>query len=329
MEQIFNKLTELIKNNDEIFLMTHYNPDFDGMGSAIALQQVINKFKKKSYIIRNSKDTDKSLNKAYKYMIDKNIEHNFINKTEALNLIKSNSLLIILDTQKEQLLEQPKLLESTQNIVVLDHHIKSKNSIKAEISYINSNLSSIVELITYYMKYLNYNADPLIATFLLIGLEIDTNNFKLKTTDKTYETAAILARLGADNVIKQELLQEEKDNYVQKQKLIEKSYMINNNMALCVADTNIYSNQDLASIALKLLQFEDVEASFVIGKIKENTIGISARSIGKIDVENIMSKLGGGGHLNEAATQIEDSTIKEVKQKLLDVLGGKDESNIY
>lgn len=322
MEQIFNKLTELIKSYDEIFLMTHYNPDFDGMGSAIALQQIINRFNKKSYIVRNGKDIDKSLNKAYKYMIDKNINHNFVNKTEVLNLINENSLLIILDTQKQQLLEQPKLLELTENVVLLDHHIKGKNSIKAEVSYINSNLSSTVELITHYMKYLNFTIDPLIATFLLIGLEIDTNNFKLKTTDKTYETAAILARQGADNIIKQELLQEEKDNYVQKQKLIEKSYMINDNMSLCVADTNIYANQDLASIALKLLQFEDVEASFVIGKIKDNVIGISARSIGKIDVESIMRKLGGGGHLNEAATQIENSTLEEVKQQLLEVLGG-------
>lgn len=329
MEQIFNKLTELIKTYDEIFLMTHCNPDFDGMGSAIALQQIINKFKKKSYIVKNNRDSDNSLNKAYNYMIDKNLSHTFISKTAALNVINQNSLLIILDTQKEQLLELPQLLQMTNNIVVLDHHIKSQNNIRGMLIYVNANLSSTVELITRYMKYLNFDVDPLIATFMLIGLEIDTNNFRLKTTDKTYETAAILARQGADNVIKQELLQEEKETYVQKQKLIENSYMINDNMALCVADENVYSNQDLASIALKLLQFENVEASFVIGKIKEDVIGISARSIGKVDVENIMSKLGGGGHLNEAATQIKDSTIKEVKKQLLNVLGGKDESNIY
>ena len=105
--------------------------------------------------------------------------------------------------------------------------------------------------------------------------------------------------------------------------------MINENMSLCVTDTSIYTNQDLASIALKLLQFENVEASFVIGKLSEDKIGISARSIGKIDVQNIISKLGGGGHLNEAATQIENSTLEEAKNQLLNVLGGNDESNIY
>lgn len=324
MEQIFNKLTELIKTYDDIYIMTHYNPDYDGMGSAIALQQIINKFKKKSYIIKNVKDTDKSLNKAYKYLEENNIEHYFINKTEAINQINESSLLIILDTHKKQLLEIPNLIDKTDNIVVLDHHIKSKDNIKEGIlSYINSNLSSTVELIAHYMKYLNFTTDPLIATFLLIGLEIDTNNFRLKTTEKTYETAAFLTRQGADNIIKQELLQEEKEKYVQKQKLIEQSYMINDNMSLCIADDKLYINQDLASVAEKLLQFENVEASFVIGKLKDGRIGISARSIGKLDVEEIMRKLGGGGHLNEAATQIENNTIEQVKQQLINVLGGK------
>ena len=98
--------------------------------------------------------------------------------------------------------------------------------------------------------------------------------------------------------------------------------MFNNNMSICLADDKIYSNRDLASVALKLLQLEDVEASFVIGKIKENVIGISARSIGKVDVEIIMKKMGGGGHLTEAATQIENSTLTKVKKQLLDILGG-------
>jgi len=323
METILNKLTELIKENDEIFIMTHYNPDFDGMGSAIALQQIINKFKKKSYIIKNSKDQDKSLNKAYNYLKEQNIEHCFITKIDAINNIKEDSLLIILDTHKQQLLEIPSLIDKTDKIVILDHHIKSKDNIKEGIiSYINSNLSSTVELIAHYIRYLNFTIDPLIATFLLLGLEIDTNNFKIKTTDKTYETAAFLSRQGADNVLKQELLQEEKENYVQKQKLIEQSYMLNKTTAICIADDKEYENQDLAQVAEKLLQFEEVESSFVIGKLSDNKIGISARSLGNIDVEEIMRKMGGGGHLTEAATQIEDSTIEQVKKELLENLGG-------
>ena len=93
-------------------------------------------------------------------------------------------------------------------------------------------------------------------------------------------------------------------------------------MALCIADNQIYENKDLASIAEELLQFENVEASFVIGNLNDNKIGISARSIGSINVESIMSKLGGGGHISEAATQITDSNLQEVEEMLLDAIGG-------
>ena len=153
---------------------------------------------------------------------------------------------------------------------------------------------------------------------MLVGLEIDTNNFRLKTSEKTYEAAAHLIKLGADNILKQELLQENKEIYLKRQKLISKSFMVNSNMILCIADEKIYENKYLAEIAEDLLQFENVEASFVIGKITNNIVGISARSIGKINVEKIMSKLGGGGHYTEAATQIKNKTIKDVQLLLLE-----------
>ena len=187
---------------------------------------------------------------------------------------------------------------------------------------INASLSSTVEFVTKYFKYLNKTVDPIIATFMLVGLEIDTNNFRLKTTKDTYEAASFLSQIGADNVLKQELLQENKDDYIRRQKLIEKSYMVNESMALCVADNQIYESKDLAYIAEQLLQFENVAASFVIGHLSKDTIGISARSLGNINVEEIMAKLGGGGHLTEAATQIKNSTLKKVEKQLIEQIGG-------
>lgn len=321
MEEIFNNLTKLIKQNNNFIIMTHKNPDFDGMGSAIALQQIIKSFKKESYIIVNNKELDKSMKKAFKLLKDKNIYHNIVSKTEANKLVDDKSVLIILDTCKSEMVEDFNVLENSKNIVVIDHHIKNKEYIKGTtFNYINSNLSSTVEFICSYLRYLNKKVDPVIATFLLVGLEIDTNNFKLKTTDKTYESAAFLTRMGSDNVLKQELLQESIESYIMRNKLIEKSFMINKNMAMCLADSKIYRKQDLANIAEELLQFENVEASFAIGKINSKQIGISARSIGTIDVEEIMEKLGGGGHLNEAAAQIENKTILEVKEMLKEVI---------
>ena len=321
MEQIFNSLTQLIKEYNNILIMTHKNPDFDGMGSALGLQQIINSFKKNSYICINNNEKNYSLKKSYELIKEKNLYFNTVKKSNIDKLIDDNTLLIILDTHKQEITEMPELIDKIKNIVVIDHHIKNKDYIKDyKLSYINESLSSTVEFMANYIKYLNKKIDPLFATFMLVGLEIDTNNFRLKTTDKTYEAAAYLIQLGADNILKQELLQENKELYIKRQKLIEKSYMINEKMILCILDNKVYENKDLASIAEELLQFENVEASFVIGKIKSNVVGISARSIGKINVEEIMAKLGGGGHYTEAATQIKEKKISEVKELLLSVL---------
>lgn len=321
MEEIFNSLTQLIKEHNSILIMTHRNPDFDGMGSALGLQQIINSFKKESYICINNSEKNSSLKKSYDLIKENNLYFNTVKKTNVEKLINDDTLLIILDTHKKEMTEIPELVDKVKNIIVIDHHIKSKDHINdITLSYINSGLSSTVEFMANYIKYLNKQIDPLFATFMLVGLEIDTNNFRLKTTDKTYEAAAFLSKLGADNILKQELLQENKEIYIKRQKLIEKSFMINQNMTLCILDNKIYENKDLAAIAEELLQFENVEASFVIGNISKDIVGISARSIGKINVEEIMAKLGGGGHYTEAATQIKEKTINEVQELLLNVL---------
>lgn len=318
MEEIFNSLTQLIKDHNNILIMTHKNPDFDGMGSALGLQQVINSFKKESFICINNSEKNNSLKKCYDLIKENNLYFNTIKKSNVDKIINDDTLLIILDTHKQEMVEIPELVNKIKNIIIIDHHIKNKDYIKdAKISYINEGLSSTVEFMANYIKYLNKQIDPLFATFMLVGLEIDTNNFRLKTTDKTYEAASYLIKLGADNILKQELLQENKESYIRRQKLIEKSYMVNKNMTICVLDSKIYENKDLASIAEELLQFENVEASFTIGKISKDTVGISARSIGKINVEEIMSRLGGGGHYTEAATQIKDKSIKDVEELLI------------
>jgi len=323
MEVTFNNLTDIIKKYDKFILMTHKNPDFDGMGSAIALQQIIHSFKKDSYICVNKKEQSDSLLRAYDQISKKGLYHQTIPKSDVLNNVNDETVLIVLDTHKQILLELPEAIDKFNNIIILDHHIKSKNYIKNSIlSYINANVSSTVEIIVNYAKHLNKTFDPVISTILLTGLEIDTNHFRLKTTEKTYEAAAFLTRMGADNILKQELLKENKEKYIRRKNLIEKSFMAKENIAFCIAYEEIYESKDLAAIAEELLIFENVEASFVIGKIKENLIGISARSIGNIDVEKIMFQLGGGGHRTEAATQIENIEINKIKDQLLEIIGG-------
>lgn len=322
MNDIFNNLTKIIKENDEIIFMTHRNMDLDGFGAALCMNEIVSSFGKNSYIFINNNKNNKSVEKAFKQLKENNINIQYVHRDNYRRLLKKDPLLIILDIHKPNMVEYPKLLEQVQKIAVIDHHIKDANYIKNTIlSYISTNYSSTNEMVVNYLRYLNKRVKPIIATIMLSGIEIDTNSFNVKTTPETYEAAAFLAKIGADNVIKQELLKESKEEFVRRQEFVRDSFMINHNMAMCILDENIYGKEDLAAIAEQLLQFDDVEASFAIGKISQITIGVSARSIGKIDVEKIMTKLGGGGHTTEAAAQIKKTTIDKVKNSIIEIVG--------
>lgn len=322
MNEIFKTLTSLIKEHQKIIFMTHRNMDLDGFGSSICMYEIIKSFGKNGYIFINNEKNHKSINKTFKVLDEGKIFIDYINKNNYHKILKDNPLLIVLDIHKPDLLEYPKILDQVKDIVVIDHHVKGQNYIKnTKLSYINANYSSTNEMISNYLKYLNKKVPPLIATIMLSGIEIDTNSFNVKTTADTYEAAAFLAKMGADNVIKQELLKESKEEFVRRQEFIKDSFMINKNMAMCILDSNFCDKEDLATIAEELLQFDDVEVSFAIGKLEKNLIGVSARSLGKINIEEIMNQLGGGGHTTEAAAQIKTTSTNKVKQLILEIVG--------
>ena len=318
MQHLFKKLNEIINEYDSFIVTGHKDPDLDSLGSCLGLCEIIESFNKKAYLFLDNKHLENynsNINEAFEKM-----EKDIICVNEkTYKKIKGKTLLIITDTHIKERLEYPKIVEQFDTIV-LDHHIKSKNYIKnTKFLYIDSNLSSMSELITYYAEYVNIDLDNVIATILLAGIEIDTNTFNLKTTSRTYEAASTLMEMGADSILKQELLKESKEDYLKRATYIGSSFMINENMAMCLIN-KIITTKDLAETAEELLNFEDVEASFVIGKLEDNLIGISARSLGSIDVSETMKALGGGGHSSNAATQIKDKTLKEVKQDIIDLI---------
>lgn len=318
MEHLFNKLNEIINEYDNFIIMGHKDPDLDSLGSGLGLCEIIEFFGKKAYIFLNDKHLENynnNINQSFEKM-EKDIM--CINEKSYKNII-GKTLLIITDTHIKERLEYPKLIEVFDTIV-LDHHIKNKNYIKdVKFLYIDSNLSSMSELITYYAEYLNIDLDNVIATILLAGIEIDTNGFNLKTTSRTYEAASTLMEMGADSILKQELLKESKDDYLKRATHIGGSFMINDNIAMCIIN-KLTTSKELAETAEELLTFEDVEASFVIGKLENDLVGVSARSLGEFDVSEIMKKMDGGGHSSNAATQIKDKSLKEVKQEIIDLL---------
>ena len=318
MEQLFQKLNEIIKEYDSFIIMGHKDPDLDSLGSGLGLVQIRESFNKEVYIFLNDKHLENyntNINQALK-KLEKNIK--YVNNRN-YSKVNGKKLLIITDVHSENRLEYPSIL-SNIDVVVLDHHIKNKDYIKdTKFLYIDSNLSSMSELITYYANYQNVTLDSVIATILLAGIEIDTNGFNLKTTSKTYESASILVEMGADSILKQELLKESKEEYMKRASFIRNSFMVTDNIAMCIVNT-ISTSLELSSIAEELLTFEDIEATFVIGKLENNVIGVSARSLGSIDISTTINELGGGGHSSNAAAQIKGLSIREVEQKIKNII---------
>lgn len=317
MKHLFQKLNEIINEYDSFIIMGHKDPDLDSLGSSLGLYEVIESFGKKAYIFLNDKHLER-YNNNIRQALEKMEKDVVCVNEKSYKKITGKTLVIITDTHIEERLEYSKVI-TEYDVVVLDHHIKNKKYIKDTIfTYMDSNLSSMSELITYYAEYVNIDLDNVIATILLAGIEIDTNGFNLKTTSRTYEAASILMEMGADSILKQELLKESKEDYLKRATHIGGSFMAADNIAMCVINKNV-TTKDLAEIAEELLNFEDVEASFVVGKL-EDSIGVSARSLGEIDVSEFMKKLGGGGHNSNAATQIKDKNLKEVRQDIIDLI---------
>lgn len=320
MKEFFTHLTEKIKNSNKVIIMSHRYMDLDGFGAALGLHKIIEKYEKESYIIMNEEERDESITKSIEKIRNKS-KYNFISKEKILDKINENDLLIVLDVHKKEMVEEPLLIEKLNNIVIVDHHLKGESFVsRKEDKYILTTVSSTVEIIINYLKQENLEIEPVVATIMLSGMYIDTNSFNIKTSANTFIAAAYLMENGADNVMKQELFQENKKDFIRRQKLLKNSFMINDHLIICTLDKNIYAGSDLAKIAEELLQFEEVEASFAIGLVSENIVGVSARSLGKINVEKIMKEIGGGGHKTDAAARIENVSINKVREKLTEIL---------
>ena len=310
MIDFFKKLDKEIKKHKNIIIMGHKNPDLDCIGSSLCLYKAI---EKNVYIYKTKDKLNESMKKAFKELEQENI--NFIDKKNYKEHLE-NSLLIVTDLHRKSLLEYEEILEEIEDVVIIDHHIIGKDKIESKLEYIDSKASSATEIATQYLKHKEKEIDRIIATIMLAGIEIDTNGYNMKTTEKTFKTAAYLMYMGADNILKQNILKISKEEYLKRTKQIEKSYLIHN-MMICKLHKKNHNPSYLATMSEDLLRFDKVEASFTIGKLSNNKIGISARSLGNINVETIMRNLGGGGHLTDAACQLENKTIREAEQQLL------------
>lgn len=318
-------LNKSIRESKTIFLMAHKDLDLDALGSCIGMYMILSKRKKDVFIIIDDKTHELGVEKVLielegclKIIKSEDVE-------KKLNPHKKKNLLIVLDTNKKELVQNQEVLKKIDKKIVIDHHDLGKTSIKDSIMINDTEVSSTCEMISELVEYYDVEIEPYYATVLLSGIVLDTNNFTLKTTPETFYAAYYLTSLGASAKKVQYLLKQDINEYTERQKLMSDIETINNKIAFTKATPyTIYRREDLAKVADTLLFFNNIEASFVIGKITKDTIGISARSLGNYDINKILSKLGGGGSIYNGAAQIEDTTISKVEQQLKEAI--KEES---
>lgn len=317
---IAHALEELIKEADNVMVMGHANGDIDSMGSSLGIYRFVKTMGKDAKIVNNTygltlKDFIEAVEQENEY---KDV---IIDKNQAISQINSNTLLIIVDTHKKSYVEVPELLEKTNKVVVIDHHRRSADYIDtALLTFHEVYASSAAELVTELLQYSEKEAE--LTTFeaesLYGGIMVDTKNFVFKTGVRTFEAAAFLRKKNIDIIKIKKWFQSDLEGYNVIAEVVKNAEIINKNIGI-----SIYEREDkntslvCAKAADELLTISQITASFVIGKTKDK-VCISGRSIGDINVQLILEKLGGGGHITLAGAQLEGVTLEEAREMLIE-----------
>jgi len=318
---ISHALRDLISGSDKVLVMGHKFPDMDAIGSAIGILKVAQMNKREGYIVVNKQEIDVSVQRMMEE-IKKNedLYARFISPEQAYEIATDDTLLVVVDTHKPSLVIDERLLNQIENTVVIDHHRRGEEFVKNPLLvYMEPYASSTAELVTELLEYQPKNGkiQMLEATALLAGIIVDTKSFTLRTGSRTFDAASYLRSHGADTILVQKFLKEDVDTYIKRARIIENVYFYHEGIVIARAEEEELSNQVIiAQAADTLLTMDGVNASFVISRRADNLVGISARSLGDVNVQVIMESLHGGGHLTNAATQLQNVSVEEAEGML-------------
>lgn len=315
---VAHALEELMLEAKDIIIMGHTNGDIDSMGSSLGVYRIAKSLGKEVNIVNET--TGLTISTFMEFARKEEDEDTFIDKSEALSKISNETLLIIVDTHKRSYVEVPELLEKTNKIVIIDHHRRSTDYIDdATLTFQEVYASSAAELVTELLQYVEIpvSLKQIEIEGLYGGIMVDTKNFTFKTGVRTFEAAAYLRKCGVDIIKVKKWFQSDLEAYNTISNVVKEAEIIRGTIAISIyEEEGKDANLICAKAADELLTISNITASFVIGTIG-NKVCISGRSIGDINVQVILEKLGGGGHITLAGAQVEGKTKKEVKQELI------------
>lgn len=283
---ISHALRDFVRESNQVIVMGHKTPDMDAIGASIGVLKVAEVNDKDAYIVVDNENVSPDVQK----LMDEVENHEylwsrFISPAEALEQLTKQTLLVVVDTHKPSLVIEPKLLERVHRVVVLDHHRRGEEFIEnPALVYMEPYASSASELVTELLEYQpnKVKMDALEATAMLAGMMVDTKHFSIRTGSRTFEAASYLKANGADTTAVQLLLKEDLENYNERSKLISRSVIYGNGMAIARGEEGQSYHQVLiAQAADTLLTMNDVRASFVISYRSDGRLSVSARSLGE------------------------------------------------
>ena len=317
-------LRDLISSSSNVIICGHKTADFDCIGSAICLARMAKALKKNAVIIARTGGIEEKLSAAMKANEEQLKEEvTFVTASEAYNQLQENSLVIMTDHHNVRQSNGGKVLEMAKKVVVIDHHRRSSEmGVKPVLVYIEAGASSTCELLTEMIPFVSNKTDisPLAANFMLTGMIVDTQKWRVRTGARTYDAASALRKMGADPQTAYEYLKDTFSEFSLKSAVISASEKYANGIIISAVKDRQLTRSLMSQVADSLLGIQGVEAAFVIASSSDTETGISARSNGKVNVQRIMEAMKGGGHMTAAAMQRTKTTPDNLKKELLEVL---------
>ncbi|UAS74197.2 DHH family phosphoesterase [Staphylococcus pseudintermedius] len=318
---ISHALKDILLEGDKVIVMGHKRPDLDAIGAAIGVTRFAMMNNLEAYIVLNESDIDPTLRRVMDEIDEKpELKERFVTSDDAWNMMTSRTTLVVVDTHKPEMVIDENILNKANRKVVIDHHRRGESFISSPLLvYMEPYASSTAELVTELLEYqpTEQRLTRLESTVMYAGIIVDTRNFTLRTGSRTFDAASYLRAHGADTILTQHFLKDDIETYINRSELIRTVKLQENGIAIAHGpDDKIYHPVTVAQATDELLSLDGVEAAYVVARREENLIGMSARSLGEFNVQLTMEALGGGGHLTNAATQLEGVTVEAAIEKL-------------
>ena len=311
-------LHQLIEGGGDVFIMGHKNPDMDCLGAALGVATCVQHTRMRPFIVLSERNeaTADALREMDRLGLSERL---LITGPEALEMVKPNSVVVVVDTQRPMMTDCPALIERVEKLVLIDHHRRSADYIEnPTLHYLESRASSASEMVTEVIQYYDESVRPdsFVCSALLAGIEVDTKQFVFNVGSRTFEAAGYLRRNGADLALVKTLFQSDFESFIQVARTVEHADIGPDGIAIAVCEPGIEAPQLIAArTADELLKVKGVKAAFTLADMGDY-INISGRSYGLVNVQLILEQLGGGGHLTMAGAQVRGRTVAEAAELL-------------